>query len=152
MPSASDGNSDELRAGFQEEALESGVDGIFDHHLVAGAKQHAAEQVERLLAAVGDDEVVVRGGQVFGAGGVEQVAAQRLVSAGGAELQDVGEIGPGHDLFAARAQGVQGEELLGGAGGGEADAVAELGAGRRGLETRAWSGSSSSAQSSGRLG
>ena len=48
-------NSDELRAGFEEETLESRVDGIFDDHFVAGAEEHAAEQVERLLTAVGDD-------------------------------------------------------------------------------------------------
>ena len=112
-------NADQLRAGFEEQALQSGVDGIFDHHFIAGTQQHPRQQIERLLAAVGDDEIVIGRSQILGAGGFQQIAAQRLVSAGRTELQDVGEIRTGHDFLATRAQGVQREELLGGAGGGK---------------------------------
>ena len=49
-----------LRAHAGQQILQPGVDGIFDRHRVARPQQHAADQVERLLAAVGDQDVVAR--------------------------------------------------------------------------------------------
>jgi hypothetical protein len=54
---AVDGRADEFSA-IQAEALDGGQEGgAFDDHLVAGADERLAQQVQRLLAAGGDDEV-----------------------------------------------------------------------------------------------
>ena len=43
----------ELGSGFQKQTLQAGVHGVFDQHLVTRPQQDAADQIERLLAAIG---------------------------------------------------------------------------------------------------
>ena len=72
-----------LRAHAGQQVLQPGIDRIFHRDRVARPKQHAADQVERLLAAVGDHEVVARAGEVLCLRLVQQMAAQRLDSRSG---------------------------------------------------------------------
>src|SRR6218665_3032653 len=73
----------------QAKALDGGQEGgAFDDDFVAGVDQRLAQQVQRLLAAGGDDQVLgadVQGGLAGHEGG--QLLAQRLVALGGAVLQ-----------------------------------------------------------------
>ena len=82
----SDGYADQPRAHAGEEVLQAGIDWVFDRHGIAGPHQHAADQVEGLLAAVGDDQVVAGAGELLRAGFIEEAAAEGLISARGAEL------------------------------------------------------------------
>ena len=109
MPSAPTGMPTQLRAHAGQQVLQPGVDGIFDRHRIAGAQQHAADQVERLLAAVGDEQVVAGTGQPLPPRLLQQVAAQRFVAAGRTELQDVGEIGASQHRRATGAKLIQRE-------------------------------------------
>jgi hypothetical protein len=63
-----------LRAHAGQQVLLSSVDRIFHRYRVAGTQQHPADQVERLLASVGDDEVVARPRQRLPARLIHQVA------------------------------------------------------------------------------
>ena len=85
---AIDGGADQFRA-VQAEALDGGQEGgAFHNDLVAGADQGLAQQVQRLLAAGRDDEVV--GSHVLAAlAGHEacKLFAQRSMAFGGAVLQ-----------------------------------------------------------------
>ncbi len=76
-----------------------------------GPQQNARDQIERLLAAVGDDEIVARRRQTLRARLFQQIAPQRFVAAGRPELQDVRQIVPRQHGFATGAEIVQREEI-----------------------------------------
>ena len=65
------------------------------------------------------------------AGFLSEVAAQGFVSGGGAELQDIGQVGALEDGLHTPAKGVERKKFAGGAGDGEANDVA-VPMGRRG--------------------
>ena len=98
---AVDGRTDQIGA-VKPEALDGGQKGRPLHDgLAARIDQALAQQIERLLAAGGDDQLV--GGHIFGALGLHelrQLLAQRLVALGGAVLQ--------------RGPGLGGQRLVGG--------------------------------------
>ena len=98
-------------------------------NLTQPALSKALKEVEGLLAAGGDEDVVGGGGHAGEAGLFEEVVAERGVSLRGAELEDLGDLGGVEDLEAGAAEGVDGEEVSGGAGGGEADGGGGVGAG-----------------------
>ena len=110
-----------LRAHSGQEVLEAGVDRVLDRYGVAGPKQHAADQIERLLATIGDDQVVAGTGHILPPRLLHEVAAQRFVSAGRAELQDAGQVMPGQHGAATGAKIVQRKQVARRARDGEAD-------------------------------
>ena len=73
----------------QAEALDGGQEGrAFDDHLVAGGNEGLAQQIQRLLAAGGDDQVLGRHALVALAGHESgELFAQRVVALGRAVLQ-----------------------------------------------------------------
>ena len=77
-----DGDTAELRAHAGEEVFQAGINGIFDGNGIAGAEQDAADEIKRLLAAVGDQEVVGGAGYLLAARLVHEVAAEGLIAAG----------------------------------------------------------------------
>ena len=64
-----------------------GIDRFFERDFFARAHQRAAQQIERLLAAVGDEDVVGVARDSALNGPIEQITPQRFVAAGRAELQ-----------------------------------------------------------------
>ena len=58
MPFSPTRNADQFRTGFEEEIANTRIDGLFDGDFIACADQGPAEQIERLLAAVGDQDVI----------------------------------------------------------------------------------------------
>ena len=99
-----------------ERVADAGVDGVFDGDgggAVGG--DHALEQVEGLLAAGGDEDVVAGAGHAGVAGLFEEVLAEGDVALRGAELEDLGDFGGVEDFEAGLAEGFDGEEGGGGA-------------------------------------
>lgn len=82
-----DRRGNHLRA-VETKTLNGGQKGRPLHdHLVAGVDQGLADQVERLLAAGGDDQLVRRHDSALGRHEGAELLAQRLVAFGGAVLQ-----------------------------------------------------------------
>jgi len=63
-----------------EDILEAGIDGVFDEHSVAGRDQQSLKQVECLLAAAGDDQIVFAAHQGLRTGVIEQKSSERCVA------------------------------------------------------------------------
>jgi len=81
-------NADHAGIGAAEDRDEAGVDRVLQQNGFAVAHEHALQQVEALLAATGDEDVVaVADGSLFAAA-FEQVAAERSVAGRRAALQD----------------------------------------------------------------
>ena len=104
-------NSAELRAHSRQQILQAGVERIFHRHRVTRPQQHPPDQVQRLLAAVGNQQVVPRTGHLLPPRLFHQVAAQRFVSARRTQLQNIGQIPAGKHRGAGRAKLVQREQV-----------------------------------------
>ncbi|OQB99288.1 MAG: hypothetical protein BWX79_03175 [Alphaproteobacteria bacterium ADurb.Bin100] len=85
---AVDRRADQLSA-VQPEALDGGQEGgALDDDLVTGGNQRLAQQVQRLLAAGGDDEVLgCHGGAALARHEGGELLSQRAVALGGTVLQ-----------------------------------------------------------------
>ena len=84
------------------------IDGVFHDDaaiVISFAEEEAGEEIERLLAAVGDDEIVRRACDMRRRGIFEQVATQGRVAVRGTELQDLGSFGTIDDFFRETAEG-----------------------------------------------
>ena len=57
-PAGRHANTDQLRAGFEEDVSQARIDRLLHRDLVARADQRTAQQIHRLLAAVGDQNIV----------------------------------------------------------------------------------------------
>ena len=99
-----------MRAHAGQQIFQAGVDRIFDGHGIAGTKQYAADQIERLLAAVGDEDVVAGPGERLPASLFHEVPPQGFIAAGGAELQNGAEVRARQHGLATGAEIVQREE------------------------------------------
>ncbi len=83
-----DRNANQARAGSLENLLHPRIDGLFEQHRLAIADERALEQMDGLLAAAGDENVVGVARQAFGASQIEQVAAQRWIAGGRSQLEN----------------------------------------------------------------
>ncbi len=104
-------NTRQLYAHSGQKVFQARIHRIFDRHHVARTQKSAGDQIERLLAAVGHDEVVARRGQTLRARVIEQITPQRFVAAGRTELEDIGEIVTRQHGLATGAEIVQREQL-----------------------------------------
>ena len=84
----------------QKEILQPRIDGLFECDFLAGAHQRAPQQIERLLASVGDENVVRVASDAALDRPIEQIAPQRFVAARRAELHKSLQI-PAVENFAA---------------------------------------------------
>ena len=109
-------DADQLRTHAGQQILQTGVDRIFHRDGVARPQQDAPDQVERLLAAVGDEEVVARARERLAAGLFHEVPPQGFVAAGRTELKDRSQLLARQHGLATGAEIVQREERSGGPG------------------------------------
>ena len=107
-----DGNAGHARASAQKYVAQSGIDRVFEQHRLAVRRQHALHQIEGLLAAAGDQDVVVGPGDATLAGFFEKIPAQRTVAAGGSELKNLRGLGRVDDFAAGGAEFVQRKQHL----------------------------------------
>ena len=116
-------NAAKLRAHSRQQILQAGIERIFHRHRIAGPQQHAADQVQRLLAAVGDQQVVPRTRQLLPSRLFHQVAPQWFVSARRTQLQNVRQVAACQHCCATGAKLVQREQVSRGTRNREADHV-----------------------------
>ena len=100
-------NAHKLSANSGQQVLQARVDGVLDRYRVAGPQHHAADEVERLLTAIGDDQIVAGTRQVLAARLFHEVAAQGLETRGRAQLQDAGQVLPRQHRRATGAEFIQ---------------------------------------------
>ncbi len=62
-----DRNTQAARPGTIENRTCTGIRRIFQDHAIAGTHERFADEIESLLAAIGDEEVFVFGGNAIGA-------------------------------------------------------------------------------------
>lgn len=128
------GDTEEASAGLGNRGVETGVDRIFDDDGIAGTDEDAMDEVESLLAAAGDDDVVGVAGETAFAGPFEKIVAKRGVTGGRAELEDVGGAVAVEHFLDGRSKLGHGEQIFGGTGGREADGCRGDGGLRSGWE------------------
>lgn len=121
----------QLRARLQQHILQTRVDWVFHDHRITGTHHHPRDQVERLLATIGNDEIVAGPHHAFAARLVQQVMAQRRVTGGRPQLQHRRRVGRGQHFLAASTECFNRKQVLGRARVGEADAVWRSGRGQR---------------------
>ena len=81
-------NAEAARADTVENGGGAGIGGIFQDDGVAGAHKGFGDEIEGLLAAVGDEQRFVFRGDAVAAKQVEQRFFQRRVAIGGAEIEN----------------------------------------------------------------
>ena len=120
---------DEFRAAFEEKIPQAGVDGFFQRDFHAGTDQSAPEQIDGLLAAVGDENVV---GFARQTGAAKQEGAERFVAAGRAQLEQGAQPVAAQNLFTALAEFLYRKKLFRRPGCREIDEAGAGGTHRRG--------------------
>ena len=93
----------------------------------AGADQRTPQQIERLLASVGDQNVVRFARHAARGRSLQQIAPQRFVAARRAELHQCLEVPALKDLAARFAEFLDGKELFRWPGAAEVDSAAGSG-------------------------
>jgi sulfatase maturation enzyme AslB (radical SAM superfamily) len=120
-PLGSDGNANDAHPGTKENIPEAGIDRIFDQNGVANSGEETLEEVEGLLTAAGDDDVISRAGQAVVSSLRQQVGAKRFKALRDTELEEVGSLRTADDLRAGGAEFVEGKEIVRRPGRGETD-------------------------------
>ena len=110
--------------------MHAGIDRVFHGHRVSGFDQDPLQEVNRLLAAVGHDDVVPVTGRAVAVSLLEQIAAQGRVTGRRAQLQDLDAVGGDH-FFSSGADLLERKQFLGRPRGSEADRHARSGQRRR---------------------
>jgi MoaA/NifB/PqqE/SkfB family radical SAM enzyme len=117
----SDGNAHYAHPGTKEDVPETGIDRILDKNCVSGGGEETLEQVEGLLTAAGDDDVISSAGQAVVSSLGQQVGAEWFKALRDTELEEEGSLGTADDLSAGGAEFVEGEEIVRGPGRCETD-------------------------------
>ena len=106
------GNADHPRAAAQKHVAQSRINRVFEQHRFAVRSQHALDQIEGLLAAAGDQDIVIRARDAPLARLFQQIPPQRTIAAGGAELENLRGFGRIDHLAAGGAKFVQRKQHL----------------------------------------
>src|SRR5260370_6396044 len=85
-----DGNAEAAGSRAIKDCASTWVSGIFHDHAVAWSNKSFADQVERLLTAVGNQQVFVLGNDSVMAQKLEQRFLERSIAIGRAEIEHVG--------------------------------------------------------------
>jgi len=85
-----DRNAETARANTMENGGSAGIGGVFHDDGIAGAHEGFGDEIESLLAARGDEEGFVLGGDAIVVEKFEQGFFEGRITIGGAEIEDFG--------------------------------------------------------------
>lgn len=106
-------NANQIRARFEKQIPQTGINGFFDRNTHPRPHQRAAQQVDGLLTAVRHDNVVSGRGKI---GAAQQEVSQRLIARGRTHLKQRTHAFTGQNFVAGRPEFIHGKQAFRGPG------------------------------------